>query len=62
VALNRVTAPAHDIVSLDDYRTRYARYRSDASLQAVHARMPFITIWDDHEFADNAYVDRRRKP
>lgn len=56
VALNRVTAPAHDIVSLDDYRTRYARYRSDANLQAVHARMPFIAIWDDHEFANNAYV------
>lgn len=56
VALDRVTAPARDIVTLDDYRTRYARYRSDPSLQAVHARMPFITIWDDHEFADNAYV------
>jgi alkaline phosphatase D len=56
VALGRVTAPANDIVTLDDYRTRYARYRSDASLQALHARMPFITIWDDHEFANNAYV------
>lgn len=54
VALNRVTAPANDIVTLEDYRTRYALYRADASLQAVHARMPFITIWDDHEFADNA--------
>jgi alkaline phosphatase D len=56
VALGRVTAPANDIVTLDDYRTRYALYRSDASLQALHARMPFITIWDDHEFANNAYV------
>lgn len=57
VALNRVTAPANDIVSLDDYRTRYARYRSDTDLQALHARMPFIAVWDDHEFADNAYKD-----
>ena len=56
VALNRVTAPANDIVTLEDYRTRYALYRADASLQAVHARMPFITILDDHEFADNAYT------
>lgn len=57
VALNRVTAPANDIVSLDDYRTRYARYRSDSDLQALHARMPFIAVWDDHEFANNAYRD-----
>jgi len=56
VTLGRVTAPANDIVTLDDYRTRYALYRADASLQALHARMPFITIWDDHEFANNAYV------
>ena len=57
VALGRVTAPANDIVSLDDYRTRYALYRSDPSLQALHAAMPWITVWDDHEFANNAWVD-----
>ena len=57
VALGRVSAPANDIVSLEDYRTRYARYRSDPDLQAVHARMHFIAVWDDHEFADNAYLD-----
>jgi alkaline phosphatase D len=57
VALGRVTAPANDIVSLDDYRTRYAQYRSDPNLQALHAAMPWITVWDDHEFANNAWVD-----
>lgn len=57
VKLDRVTSPANDIVSLSDYRTRYAKYRSDPSLQALHAKMPWITIWDDHEFADNAYFD-----
>jgi alkaline phosphatase D len=56
ITLGRVTAPANDIVSLDDYRTRYALYRGDASLQALHARMPWITVWDDHEFANNAWV------
>jgi alkaline phosphatase D len=56
VTLGRVTAPANDIVSLDDYRTRYALYRGDANLQALHARMPWITVWDDHEFANNAWV------
>ena len=56
VALGRVTVPANDMVSLDDYRTRYALYRADPMLQALHAKMPWITIWDDHEFANNAYV------
>lgn len=57
VKLDRVTQPAGETVTLEDYRVRYARYRSDPSLQAVHARMPFITVWDDHEFANNAWVN-----
>lgn len=57
VALGRVTAPANDIVSLEDYRTRYALYRTDPNLKALHAAMPWITVWDDHEFANNAWVD-----
>ena len=56
-SLGRVVVPANDIVSLSDYRTRYAQYRADANLQALHAKMPWITIWDDHDFADNAYKD-----
>jgi alkaline phosphatase D len=56
VTLGRVTSPTNDTVSLSDYRTRYALYRSDPNLQALHARMPWITIWDDHEFANNAFV------
>jgi alkaline phosphatase D len=56
VALGRVTSPATEIVSLSDYRTRYALYRSDANLQALHARMPWITVWDDHEIANNAWT------
>jgi alkaline phosphatase D len=55
-ALGRVTQPAGETVTLENYRTRYATYRSDATLQAVHAMMPFITVWDDHEFANNAWV------
>ncbi|TXT40594.1 MAG: alkaline phosphatase D [Comamonadaceae bacterium] len=56
VSLNRVISPANDMVSLSDHRTRYALYKSDPSLQALHAKMPWITVWDDHEFANNAYV------
>ena len=55
VSLARVIVPSNDMVSLSDYRTRYALYRADAKLQALHARMPWITVWDDHEFANNAY-------
>ena len=55
-AMSRVALPANDIVSLDDYRTRYAQYRSDPNLQVLHASMPWITVWDDHEFANNAFM------
>ena len=57
VALGRVTAPANEIITVDDYRTRYAKYRSDPNLKALHATMPWITVWDDHEFANNSWVD-----
>ena len=53
---NRIASPANDIVTLNDYRTRHALYKSDLSLQALHAKMPWITVWDDHEFANNAYM------
>jgi alkaline phosphatase D len=56
-ALGRVAVPANDISTLADYRARYAQYKADADLQALHAKMPWITIWDDHEFANNAYVN-----
>ncbi len=55
--LGRVTEPANDIVSLADYRARYALYRTDAGARALHAKMPWITVWDDHEFANNAFVN-----
>ena len=56
LAMGRAPLPANDIVSLDDYRTRYAQYRSDPNLQVLHASMPWITVWDDHEFANNAFM------
>ncbi len=46
-----------EAVTLDDYRRRYAVYRSDSGLQGLHAAHPFIAIWDDHEVADNSYKD-----
>jgi alkaline phosphatase D len=44
--------------TLDDYRARYALYRSDPDLQAAHAACPWIVTWDDHE-VDNDYADDR---
>lgn len=53
--LERTHQPANELVSLDDYRTRYKQYRADADLQLAHQKKPFICVWDDHEIADNAY-------
>ncbi len=44
-----------DIRMLDDYRRRYAQYKSDPMLQAAHARCPWLVTWDDHE-VDNNYA------
>jgi alkaline phosphatase D len=43
--------------SLADYRGIYKQYRRDPDLRAVHARFPFVTIWDDHEFANDCWQD-----
>jgi alkaline phosphatase D len=53
----RPHVPDHEIVSLQDYRTRYAQYRCDKDLQEAHRLFPFITEWDDHEFANDAYKE-----
>lgn len=39
--------------SLADYRIRHAQYKTDADLQAAHARCPWVVTWDDHEFENN---------
>ena len=49
----RSHVPDHTCRTLQDYRTRYAQYRTDAQLQECHRLHPFITIWDDHEIANN---------
>jgi alkaline phosphatase D len=50
---DRPVLPAGIPVTLDDYRLRYASYRSDPDLQAAHARFPFMCMWDDHEVSNN---------
>ena len=55
-SLGRLLEPPHETVSLEDYRARYANYRSDPDLQEIHRQHPCILVWDDHEFANNAYT------
>ena len=44
-----------ELMTVDDYRNRYAQYRSDPALRAAHALFPFLVVWDDHE-VDNNYA------
>jgi alkaline phosphatase D len=44
-----------EVITLDDYRHRYALYRTDTGLQAIHAAAPFIAVWDDHEITNDTY-------
>jgi hypothetical protein len=37
------------VLTLDDYRARYALHRSEPELQAMHAACPWLVTWDDHE-------------
>jgi alkaline phosphatase D len=37
------------VLTLEDYRQRYALYKGDADLQAMHAACPWLVTWDDHE-------------
>ncbi|MFG2921143.1 alkaline phosphatase D family protein [Streptomyces sp. NPDC048305] len=51
----RPHAPLHEILTLADYRLRHATYKTDADLRSLHAAHPVIAIWDDHEFANDAW-------
>jgi alkaline phosphatase D len=51
----RTHRPPHAAVTLEDYRQRLAQLREDTDLQALHLRHPVVTIWDDHDLADNAW-------
>ncbi|HEX7053246.1 MAG TPA: alkaline phosphatase D family protein [Burkholderiales bacterium] len=47
-----------EAVTLEDYRRRYALYKSDPDLQAAHAACPWLFTWDDHE-VENDYAGER---
>lgn len=54
-SIGRSHEPPREILSLADYRTRYAQYRSDPDLQALHAAHPVIAMYDDHEVTNDTW-------
>jgi alkaline phosphatase D len=46
-----------ECITLEDYRTRYAQYKADPALQAMHAAAPWLVTPDDHEFDNNCAGD-----
>ncbi|TCP35742.1 alkaline phosphatase D family protein [Sphingomonas sp. BK235] len=51
----RVPQPLAETIHLADYRLRFASYRADPDLQALHARVPWVVQWDDHESANDSW-------
>ncbi|PNS20197.1 Alkaline phosphatase D [Sphaceloma murrayae] len=53
----RATNPSKTIYTLFEYRTRLSQYRLDLDLRLAHQNFAWVTTWDDHEVANNAYRD-----
>ncbi|WP_116044489.1 alkaline phosphatase D family protein [Amycolatopsis palatopharyngis] len=47
--------PPIEMTVLEHYRRRHAQYKTDPDLQALHAHVPFVVTWDDHESANDAW-------
>ena len=52
----RTPFPNKEILTLSDYRHRHGQYKADLHLQECHRQHPFICVWDDHEFTNDAWV------
>ena len=49
----RPTEGAGIVRTLEQYRARYATHKSDPDLQAIHAHVPWLLVWDDHEVGND---------
>ncbi|MNU61672.1 Phospholipase D precursor [compost metagenome] len=56
-SVNRQWDPTNEILSLPDYRARYSTYRLDDDLRDLHQQFPMIVVWDDHETANDAWMN-----
>jgi alkaline phosphatase D len=52
----RPVRPAHEVLTLADYRVRHGLYKTDPDLQALHAAAPWTITWDDHEVANDQWA------
>jgi phosphodiesterase/alkaline phosphatase D-like protein len=48
--------PETETIDLEGYRLRHALHKADPDLQLAHRQHPWITIFDDHEVANNAWA------
>ncbi|MEO8280562.1 MAG: alkaline phosphatase D family protein [Ideonella sp.] len=55
--LGRNWKPDRELITLEDYRARHAFYRGDLDLKAMHATMPVIAVWDDHDLINGIWRD-----
>jgi alkaline phosphatase D len=55
IKIGRISDPNRETLSIADYRQRHAQYKSDPDLQEAHRQHPWITVWDDHEVANNTW-------
>lgn len=55
--VDRRHLPEHEIVTLAEYRTRYSQYHLDDGLRSMRQQHPMITVWDDHELANDTYIE-----
>jgi alkaline phosphatase/alkaline phosphatase D len=51
----RPAQPSNELVTLADYRIRHAQHKTDPDAQALHAALPWVLVWDDHEISNNAW-------
>lgn len=49
--------PDNEIINLSDYRLRHSWYKLDPDSRDLHQLYPWIIIYDDHEFANDAWRD-----
>lgn len=52
---SRLQEPYKEVWTRADYRQRHSFYKLDPDLRVVHQQYPFITVWDDHESANDSW-------
>lgn len=49
--------PLHECTTLSDYRVRHGCYKLEQNLQDLHAAHPMVAVWDDHEIANDTWME-----